>query len=225
MWMSVAVDSLKLIFCWHKLLSCTEVLVRPERSSKKKWKEKETIHDPVPKYITHVQLFAYKCNPVRENNFMRSSLIRIFRGSPTEYRTRVFSTAINIETMLHASCSGVHVIRSFVSSLIFDGLDDIESSFRVGVRRTDSSSWPRIVVVEWTMKKKKKKIYSDIDCSFLFARYSVVTIGKWIHGDRVKMTSNWISKESDWYEPNIILSEFFLSYFKMIKSNELYTNI
>lgn len=102
---------------------------------------------------------------------------------------RVFCTAINIETMLHASCSGVHVIRSFVSSLIFDGLDDIESSFR----RTDSSSWPRITLHCYRMndeKEKKKKIYSDIDCSFLFARYSVVTIGKWIHGDRVKMTSN-----------------------------------
>lgn len=123
MWMSVAVDSLKLIFCWHKLLSCTEVLVRPERSSKKKWKEKETIHTIQSQIYIYIYILYmynyirnYKCNPGRENNFMRSSLIRIFRGSPTEYRTRVFCTAINIETMLHASCSGVHVIRSFVSS-------------------------------------------------------------------------------------------------------------
>lgn len=46
--MSVAVDSLKLIFCWHKLLSCTEVLVRPERSSKKELQRgKKTNYDRV----------------------------------------------------------------------------------------------------------------------------------------------------------------------------------
>lgn len=127
---------------------------------------------------------------MRENNFMRSSLIRIFRGSPTEYRTRVFCTAINIETMLHASCPGVHVIRSFVSSLIFDGLDDIENSFRVGVCRTDSSSWPRIIEVD--EKEKKKKIYTYITIAIVhFYSHSLFrSIGKWIHGDRVNITSN-----------------------------------
>lgn len=69
--------------------------------------------------------------------------------------------------MLHTSCSGVHVIRSFVSSLILDRFDDIGSSFRVDVCRTDSSSWPCIVIE--VDEKEKKNIYIYI--SIAIARF------------------------------------------------------
>lgn len=154
---------------------------------------------------------------------MRSRYIinSYFCNSPTEYRTRAFCTATNIETILCTWRSGT-CFTPFVSFFEFKGLKDIEILFHVNICQRDSSSWPRIVVGRrLSMSKWKRKPYRGC-CSSLFARYSGVHRRN-EYGDRVKVRNDGISKIGDWYNPMSYRPVAPVSCFN-IRWSELYGN-